>query len=219
MMRNLSKWDDDRNSRNWWLTSEGRKTFPEWMEYWHIPERFSDVFSWPDSQIVEEYNVQFDMVDNNNQRVQELEHLFDNTSQERHQYMDQYGIEQWGDLASDSEHLIKKGEFSNKIEAYVSELKQRGGRYGFQDGNGLKRGLYNHPLRGNIRALALLAGILEGHYLSTESVLDEYVEQARISRSRRQGDIIRAPNAEQQSKIDAFGSLYNLKWCMYPKIE
>ncbi len=215
----ISKWDDDGNPRTWWQTSEGRKTFPEWMEYWHIPERFSDVFSWPDAQIVGEYNVQFDMVDNNNQRVRELEDLFENTRQERHQYMDEYGIEQWGDLASDSEHLIKQGEFSKNIEAYVSELKQRGGRYGFQDGNGLKGGLYNHPLRGNIRALALLAGILEGHYASRESVLDEYVEESWISRSRLTGDIIRAPTGEQQLKMDAFGPLHNEKWCMYPKIE
>ena len=135
--------------------------------------------------------------------------------------MDEYGIEQWGDLASDSEHLIKQAEFSKKIEVCVSELKQRGGRYGFQDRNGINSsGHYvRHPLIGNIRALALLAGILDGHYTSTQSVLDEHVENSSIWRSRWMGDIINPPTNNQQSKMNAFGPLYNDNWCMYPKIE
>ena len=174
------------------LPYEEPESIEEWLEKKEIAQAYANVFTWENEKVRSEYVELFDKLEESIERVDSMSSEFQQISQARLDYMQKNGIEKWSDLDSkdDAEHLTMKEKFSEDIRVIHSKI------------NSLKkvRSEANRPLR-------LLAGIIDGSYVSFDSIIND---------ERRTHGIMSTNNGDPLWQI--IGPIHNTFWSMYPKL-
>jgi len=174
------------------LPYEESESIEEWLEKKKLAQAYANVFTWENEKVRSEYVELFDKLEESIERVDSMSSEFQQISQARLDYMQENGIEKWSELDSkdDAEHLAMKDKFSDDIRVIHSKI------------NSLKkvRSEANRPLR-------LLAGIIDGSYVSFDSIIND---------ERRTHGMASSNSSDPIWKV--IGPIHNWYWSMYPKL-
>ena len=168
-------------------------TFEQWLQRRNLPNSLSEVFNWPEKQILKQYNTLFNSIESSNNSIEELTIRVTELQQSRVDYMREHAINRWSDLDTkiNVEHLAKKNEWTKKIRKQIFEVRK------------LKKNS-----RDLYKFITILAGIIDGWYNGYHCI---------ISDERRTHGIQSTNSFDPMWKF--IGPIHNPFWRMHPRLQ